>query len=67
MQDWIKELDNQIIQNKRKHLEGKGKISHKEAIEKAEKEFEMYRDREMKQLESDFDKMIKMLNDNDKK
>ena len=64
MNDWINELDNQIIQNKRKLLEGKGKISQQEAMEKAEKEFEIYRDREMKQLESDFDKMIKMLKDN---
>ena len=66
MKDWIAKLDNQIIQNKRKLLEGKGKISHQEAMEKAEKEFEIYRDREMKQLESDFDKMIKMLKDNNK-
>ena len=66
MNDWIEELDNQIIQNKRKLLEGNGKISHKEAIEKAEKEFELYREREMKQLESDFDKVIKMLNSNNK-
>ena len=66
MNDWIDELDNQIIQNKRKLLEGKGKISHQEAIEKAEKEFEIYRDREMKQLESDFDKMVKMLKDSNK-
>ena len=67
MNDWINELDNQIIQNKRKLLEGRGKISHQEAMEKAEKEFEIYRDREMKQLESDFDKMMKMLKDNNKK
>lgn len=60
------ELDNQIVQNKRKLLEGKGKISHQEAIERAEKEFEIYRDREMKQLESDFDKMVKMLKENNK-
>lgn len=66
MKDWINELDNQIVQNKRRLLEGKGKISHQEAIEKAEKEFEIYRNREMKQLESDFDKMIKMLKDNKK-
>ena len=66
MNDWINELDNQIIQNKRKLLEGKGKISHQEAMEKAEKEFKIYRDREMKQLESDFDKMVKMLKDNNK-
>ena len=67
MNDWIDELDNQIIQNKRKLLEGKGRISHQEAIEKAEKEFEIYREREMRQLESDFDKMVKLLNDNSKK
>ena len=60
MNDWIDELDNQIVQNKRKLLEGKGRISHQEAIEKAEKEFEIYRDSEMKQLESDFDKKRKM-------
>ena len=66
MNDWIDELDNQIVQNKRKLLEGKGKISHQEAIEKAEKEFEIYRDREMKQLESDFDKMVKILKENNK-
>lgn len=66
MNDWIDELDNQIVQNKRKLLEGKGKISHQEAIERAEKEFEIYRDREMKQLESDFDKMVKMLKENNK-
>lgn len=68
MQNWINALDNQIISNRRKLLEGKGTISHKQAIEKAEKEFEIYRAREMKQLESDFDRAVKMLsqyNDNE--
>ncbi len=64
MQDWIEALDHQILSNKRKLLEGKGTISHKQAIEKAEKEFEMYREREMKQLESDFDRAVKMLAQN---
>ena len=31
------------------------------AIEKAEREFNIYRQREMAQLESDFDKMVKRL------
>ena len=62
MKDWIETLDNQIIANKRKVLMGKGSISHKEAIEKAEKEFEIYRQREMSLFESDFDRAIKMLN-----
>ena len=62
MKDWIEALDNQIIAHKRKILIGKGYISHKQAIEKAEKEFEIYRKREMDMLESDFDKEIKKLN-----
>lgn len=61
MQNWIDALDNQIISNRRKLLEGKDKISHKQAIEKAEKEFEIYRAREMRQLESDFDRAVKLL------
>lgn len=61
MQDWIQALDRQIINLQRKLLEGKGSISHKQAIEKAEHEFAIYRKREIEQLESDFDKMIKNL------
>jgi len=61
MQEWIDALDNQIVLLRRKLLIGKGKISHKQAIEKAEKEFEIYRAREMRKLESDFDKAIKAL------
>ena len=61
MNDWIQELDNQIIFNRRKVLEGNGSISHKDAIKKAEEEFEIYRDREMKELQSDFDKILKII------
>ena len=61
MTDWIAALDNQIIALQRKLLEGKGCVSHQEAIEKAEREFNIYRQREMAQLESDFDKMVKRL------
>ncbi|MDD3124946.1 MAG: virulence RhuM family protein [Candidatus Kapabacteria bacterium] len=64
MKDWIAALDNQIVSNRRKLLEGKGTISHKQAIQKAEKEFEIYRAKEMKQLESDFDRAIKQLTEN---
>ena len=61
MADWITELDNQLTANKRDILKGKGRISHQQAIEKAEQEFEIYRAREMKQLESDFDRAVKKL------
>lgn len=59
MKDWIEALDNQIIAHKRKVLLGKGTVSHKQAIEKAEKEFEIYRKREIELMESDFDKLLK--------
>ena len=39
MQDWIEELDRQLLGNKRELLKNKGRVSHKQAIEKAEKEF----------------------------
>ena len=61
MKDWIDALDRQIIAHKRKIMIGKGNISHKQAMEKAEKEFEIYRKREMMLYESDFDKEIKKL------
>jgi len=67
MTDWIEALDNQIIMLQRKLLEGKGQVSHKQAMEKAEKEFSIYRMREMAQLESDFDKMMKELPSKDRK
>lgn len=63
MQDWIEELDRQLLGNRRELLTDKGKISHKQAVEKAEKEFEIYRQREMRELESDFDKAIKQITD----
>ena len=61
MSDWVMALDNQIVNLQRKLLEGKGAVSHKQAMEKAEHEFAIYRKREMQQLESDFDNMIKNL------
>ena len=70
MADWIRALDDQILRLRKNILEGNGTISHQEAIEKAEREFEIYREREMRLLESDFDKAVKALlenNDNEEK
>jgi hypothetical protein len=67
MVDWISELDRQLTANRRELLKGKGSISYKQAIDKAEKEFEIYRAREMKQLESDFDRAVKQLAKTDDK
>jgi len=61
MTDWIASLDRQILTVRSEILKGTGRISHQQAIEKAEKEFEIYREREMRQLESDFDRAVKDL------
>ena len=61
MKDWIEALDSQIVAHKRKVLIGKGTVSYAQAIQKAEQEFEIYRQREMEMLESDFDREIKKL------
>jgi hypothetical protein len=61
MADWMAELDRQLLGNGRMLLSNKGRISHRQATEKAEAEFEAYRAREMKQLESDFDRAVKEL------
>lgn len=55
MQSWINALDNQIVASQRKILEGNGTISHEKAIEKAEHEYDLYRQKELANLKSDFD------------
>jgi len=61
MNDWKNFLDQQLKTLNRDILNDKGKISHQKAVEKAEQEYEIYRQREMRQLESDFDKAVKQL------
>ena len=61
MQDWINTLDRILANNGRALLTGKGSVSHQQAVKKAEYEFEIYRTREMKELESDFDRAIKQI------
>ena len=63
MADWIQALDDQILRLRKNILESNGTRSHEEAIKKAEREFEIYREREMRLLESDFDKAVKALLD----
>jgi hypothetical protein len=61
MQQWIDKLDHLLSVSNRPLLNDAGTISHKQAIEKATKEFEEYRHKEMLQYESDFDRAIKAL------
>jgi hypothetical protein len=67
MNDWKCFLDQQLKMLNKDILNDKGKISHQQAIEKAEKEFEVYRQHEMRQLESDFDKAVKQLKNSEVK
>jgi len=61
MWQWIEQLDNILSVGNRPLLNNAGTISHKQAMEKATQEFEMYRRKEMLQYESDFDRAIKEL------
>ncbi|MDD6746791.1 MAG: virulence RhuM family protein [Paludibacteraceae bacterium] len=61
MQEWIDELDRVLSNNRRPLLEGSGSICHQQAQEKAVHEYTIYRQREMNQLESDYDRAIRQL------
>ena len=61
MNDWIAALDTILTGNGRVLLVGAGTVSHRQAVEKAEQEFNRYRAKEMRELESDFDRMLKEL------
>ena len=43
MQDWVDQTNQFLLNNRRKVLNGKGKISHDVAMQKAEKEYEVFR------------------------
>ena len=59
MQQWIDKLDEFLKISDSSVLVGAGKIKHEQAMVKAKREFKKYRDEEMRQLESDFDKAVK--------
>ncbi len=61
MKDWVKKLDAFLQFNEAAILTNAGKISHQEAVTKAENEFEKYRVIQDRNYESDFDKVIKKL------
>jgi hypothetical protein len=61
MQQWIAKLDEILSVGNRPLLLDSGTVSHQAAIDKATKEFEIYRRQEMLQYESDFDRAVKEL------
>lgn len=57
MKDWINETDNLLKFRKKEILKNSGKISHKQAIEKANNEYEKYRVKQDEQYISSMDEM----------
>ncbi|MBO5004034.1 MAG: virulence RhuM family protein, partial [Clostridia bacterium] len=58
MDDWKNEVENALKVFHYEVLEDKGKISHKQAVEKAESEYEKYKIIQDKNYVSDFDKLL---------
>ena len=61
MQDWKDELDRQLKHLNFALLDGKGKVSHEQAMKKANAEYDKYRRKELEGYESDFDRAVKEL------
>ena len=70
MKDWIKKLEGFLTLNNRKILMDKGKISHQEVKQLAEKNYEKFnkkRANEYNQIDADFDNVIKFIENKKKK
>lgn len=59
MKDLAESVNNFLNFNKYEILEGKGKISRHQALQKAEKEYEIFNKHQL--IESDFDRLVKYL------
>lgn len=59
MNDWKNEVENALKVFHYDILEGNGKISHKQAVQKATSEYEKYKFIQDKNYISDFDKLVK--------
>ena len=58
MKDWIDQTNSFLKNIRRNVLEGKGHISHEQAIDKASKEYELFRVKQDKLYMSEFDKEV---------
>ncbi len=56
MQDWLEQTNQFLTNNRRNVLEGKGKISHTQALEKAGKEYDIFRVKQDQEYISQFDR-----------
>ena len=67
MKNWIDETDNLLRFRKKEVLRNAGKISHKQAVEKANKEYEKFRVKQDMQYISSMDEMYKRYLEENKK
>jgi len=58
MKDWLDQTNVFLTNNRRKVLEGKRIVSHEQALDKATKEYEIFRVRQDKEYISEFDKEV---------
>ena len=61
MNDWKNRLDFELTTVGRDILPDNGKNSHDQAVQKADSEYDKYRQKEFANYESDFDRAIKEL------
>ena len=66
MEDWAKHLDNILTMNGEQLLIGAGKISHKQAVEKATDEYKKYQQKTLSDVERDYLDSIKQLEEKNK-
>lgn len=67
MKDWIEVADDLLKYRKKKVLSDSGKISHRQAMEKAENEYEKFRIKQDKEYISSMDEMYKRYLEENKK
>jgi hypothetical protein len=58
MQDWVDQTNQFLVNNRRKVLAGRGRISHDVAMDKANKEYELFRVKQDQEYVSEFDREV---------
>lgn len=67
MEDWAKHLDRILTVNGEKLLQGNGTISHTQAVDKATEEYKKYQAKTLSDVEADYLRVIKGIEDKTKK
>ena len=61
MKDWLETIDDYLKMTRRDILTSSGRISHKQAIDKATGEYRKYKARTLSEVERDYLDSIKLL------